>query len=211
MLSGRLVHLRAIEEEDLPLMVGWRNSSDVYEFFYEYEPLSLAQQREWFESQRKNRSERNFIISLHNGQAIGTVSIYHIDSRNRKAEWGRLLIGDPKYIGKGIGTEVEFLVIQYAFDHLNLNRLYCEVLCSNANVIRQHEKFGFKVEGTIRSQVFKNGVYEDAVLMSLLSDEYVSINDSGAYMSIRSRIDHARNSGKETSIGGSHEQNMTIE
>ena len=190
MLSGRHVRLRAIEEADIPLMARWRSEPDVYDFFYEYEPLSIVQQKEWFEAQRRNRSEKNFIVSLHNGQAIGTISIYHIDGRNRKAEWGRFLIGDPRYIG--MGAEVEYLILQYAFEHLNLNRLYCEVLCSNPAVIRQHEKFGFKVEGTLRNQVFKRGRYEDAVMMSLLADEYHAVSDDGVYKLIAAQIVRAR-------------------
>lgn len=192
MLSGRFVHLRAIEVEDVPLMARWRSSPDVYDYFYEYEPLSAAQQKDWVEAQRKNRSERNFIVSLHDGTAIGTISIYHIDGRNRKAEWGRFLIGDAKYIG--MGAEVEYLILQYAFEHLNLNRLYCEVLCSNENVIKQHERFGFKTEGVLRDQVFKRGKYEDAVMMSLLSSEYNAVSSSGVYAMISSQINRAKRS-----------------
>lgn len=186
MLSGRFVKLRAIEDADLPHIAAWRSDPRVYEFFYEYEPLSLAQQKDWHEGQRRNRSERNWVIALHSGEPIGTISIYGIDARSRRAEWGRFLIGSERYIG--VGAEVEALVLQYAFEHLNLNCLYCEVLSDNAAVIRQHEQFGFRIDGQLRARTFKNGRFVDAVMMSLLADEYSRAKASHPYAGIFDQI-----------------------
>lgn len=146
MLIGRRVRFRAVEEEDLSKIVKWRNSPQIYDFFFEYEPLSLIKQKIWFEKHLQTPTEKLFIISSLEGEAIGTVGFTHIDLRNRKAEWGRFLIGEEKFLKKGYGPEVEFLILEYAFEHLNLNRLYCEVLATNPTVISLHKKFGFKEE-----------------------------------------------------------------
>ena len=174
MLIGKRVKLRAVEEEDIHRIVEWRNSPRTYEFFYEYEPLSRTKQKEWLERHSSDPSEKLFIISTLDGEAIGMVGFVHIDHRNRKAEWGRFLIGEEKYFGGGYGAEVELLILEYAFEHLNLNKLYCEVLINNPSVISLHKKFGFKEEGIFRQHIFKAGKYVDVVVLSLLREEYYS-------------------------------------
>jgi len=37
---------------------------------------------------------------------------------------------------------------------------------------RLYEKVGFKEEGIMREAIFRNGVYHDYVVMSILEDEY---------------------------------------
>ncbi len=174
MLNGKRVSLRAIEEADLGLIARWRSNPEVYEYFYEYLPISLSQQKDWYLSQKNNKSEINFSVVLNSGETIGTVSIVHIDLRNRKAEWGRLIIGPDEYKSAGYGREVEMLILQYCFEHLNLNKLYCEVLSTNMKVVNMHKKFGFKEEGIFRNHIFKGGKYIDVICMALLASDYFS-------------------------------------
>lgn len=178
MLTSTRIKLRAIEEKDLPLISAWRSDPEVYEYFYEYLPISVAQQILWHQQQLKKADEINFVVSLHDGTAIGTVSILHLDTRNRKAEWGRLIIGPKEYRAGGYGREVEKLILEYTFNHLNLNKLYCEVLEKNTKVINLHKKNGFKEEGRLREHIYKNGEYVDVVVLALLSEDYR--NDSSA-------------------------------
>jgi UDP-4-amino-4,6-dideoxy-N-acetyl-beta-L-altrosamine N-acetyltransferase len=172
MLKSEKIIIRAIEKTDLSTIAAWRSDPDMYDYFYEFLPISTHQQERWYEQQLANRDEINFAVADHEGKLIGTVSIYHIDRRNRKAEWGRLIIGDKNCKGKGIGKEIERLVIQYAFDHLNLHKLYCEVIVSNDKVIAMHHGFGFQREAIFKDHVFKSGVYIDVVSMALLETAY---------------------------------------
>jgi UDP-4-amino-4,6-dideoxy-N-acetyl-beta-L-altrosamine N-acetyltransferase len=180
MLQCDRLILRAIEEDDLPLIAGWRNDPGVYEFFYEYIPISRRQQAIWYESQLKNPKEINLVVSTPEGKAIGTVSIYNIDFRNRKAEWGRILIGDADFRGCGFGSMIEAMVLQYAFEHLNLHKLYCEVLEDNTIALSLYKKFGFKEEGVLREHIFKNGTYVNVVVLSMLEEEYFKQKESGS-------------------------------
>ena len=175
MIVGKRLQLRAIEDEDLPLMVRWRNDPEVYQHFYEHEPLSLTMQKRWFGKLLSSSDERLWIIeSIETHEAIGTVGLVHIDWRNRKAEWGRFLIYPAEYRHGGYGSEVESLVLRYFFDHMNMNRLQCEVFAENKNVIALHEKFGFRREGLFRQYVFKGGSYRSVVYLALLREEYLA-------------------------------------
>jgi UDP-4-amino-4,6-dideoxy-N-acetyl-beta-L-altrosamine N-acetyltransferase len=175
MIIGKRIQLRAIEYEDLPLMVKWRNDPEVYQYFYEQEPLSLVVQKAWFEKFLQKPDERLWIVeTIETKEAIGTVGLVHIDWRNRKAEWGRLLIYPDKYRHGGYGSEIESLILRYFFDHMNMNRLQCELFAENENVIALHKKFGFKQEGLFRQYIFKEGRYRDVVYLAMLREEYLS-------------------------------------
>lgn len=175
MIVGKRVQLRAIEYADLPLLVRWRNDPAIYRHFYEQEPLSLAMQQAWFEKLLQKPDERLWMIEAREtGEAIGTVGLVHMDWRNRKAEWGRFLIYPDEYRHGGYGSEVESLILRYFFDHLNMNRLQCEVFAENEAVIALHKKFGFQQEGLLRQYVFKEGQYRSVAYLALLREEYLS-------------------------------------
>ena len=104
MIVGKRIQLRAIEHEDLPLMVKWRNDPEVYQYFYEHEPLSLVMQKAWFEKFLQEPDERLWVVeTIETHEAIGTVGLVRIDWRNHKAEWGRLLIYPDEYRHGGYG------------------------------------------------------------------------------------------------------------
>jgi UDP-4-amino-4,6-dideoxy-N-acetyl-beta-L-altrosamine N-acetyltransferase len=175
MVVGKRIQLRAIEYEDLPLIVKWRNDPEVYQYFYEHEPLSLVMQRGWFEKYLVRSDEKLWIVEAKDThEAIGTVGLVHLDWRNRKGEWGRLLIYPDEYRHGGYGSEVESLILRYFFDHMNMNRLQCEVFLENESVWQLHQIFGFKREGLFRQYIFKDGKYRDVVYLAMLREEYLS-------------------------------------
>jgi len=63
-------------------------------------------------------------------------------------------------------------MLRHGFLDLNLWRIYLSVLAGNHAAIRVYEKAGFRTEGQARGAAFKNGRYEDTVLMAVLRDEF---------------------------------------
>ena len=175
MIVGKRILLRAVEREDLPLMVVWRNDPAIYQHFYEHEPLSQIMQERWFEAFLDKPDEKLWVIQdIASGTPIGTVGLVHIDTRSNKAEWGRFLIYPDEYRHGGYGSETEALVLRYVFDTMNLHRLQCEVFSDNEAVIGLHQKFGFQVEGVFRDYVFKDGAYRDVTYLAMLREGYDS-------------------------------------
>ena len=120
MIVGRRIQIRAVEYEDLPALVAWRNDPQVYRFFYEHEPLSMIMQKAWFDRLLQKSDEKFWIAEeITGGQAIGTVGLTHIDWRNRKAELSRVLIIN-EHRQRGLGSELVCLVLRHFFDHLNI-------------------------------------------------------------------------------------------
>jgi RimJ/RimL family protein N-acetyltransferase len=63
-------------------------------------------------------------------------------------------------------------MIERAFGDLGLRKLWCEVLASNAAVLRLHQRFGFQQEAVFRAHVFKGGVPQDVIGLGLLAAEW---------------------------------------
>jgi diamine N-acetyltransferase len=173
MIVGERIRLRAIEYEDLPMLVEWRNNPQVNRFFFEHEPLSLVMQREWFERSLQRKDEKFWIVeTIDEAEPIGTVALVNIDWRNRKAEVGRVLIYPQEYRGSGYGIELMSLVLKFGFEHLNLNRLYCEVFADNRAALALYGRMGFREEGQFRKHIYRDGHYEDVIYLACLRDDY---------------------------------------
>lgn len=172
MLSGHLVTLRPIERADLRQAVGWRNDARVMRGLFSYRPLSLAEQEQWFEGYLTNQHEILFIIEAEDGTAIGTIGLSKIDFRNRKAELGRMLIGDRSYLRRGYAKAATLVLLEYAFAELNLHRVYLEVLADNDAAVSVYRRCHFEVEGRCRDAHFGEGRFHDVLVMAVLDEAY---------------------------------------
>jgi len=184
-ITGKKVRLRRPEGRGAhhETLVAWRNDPQIKALFVEEEPISLDSHLAWFDRVAKDASQRFYVIEalikagtqdtkLDPPILIGTTSLLHIDWRNRTAEYGRFLIGLPEYRGGGYGKEAEYLLMNYAFNHLNLNKVWGDVIVGNDVVLNLHRQTGFKKEGLLRQQIFKNGEYADVLRIGLLAEEF---------------------------------------
>lgn len=79
-------------------------------------------------------------------------------------------IGEP-YWGKGYATEVVKLLLNVAFEELNLSRAYAHIFEFNKGSMRVLEKAGFHKEAIIKSSIIKEGKIFDEYLYSIRKDE----------------------------------------
>ena len=133
---------------------------------YTYEDI-----RNWIDFHNNNGKETLFVIYDNSmGKLIGHVGLYKIDTVAKKAEDG-ILIADDNSRGKGYGTLCTSVMVAYAFDTLNLHKVTAEVLSENIASASMFKKCGFKVDGLLRDDCFKNGRYYDVLVMSVLDTE----------------------------------------
>ncbi len=57
---------------------------------------------------------------------------------------------------------------------MNLNRVWLYVYEHNERGIRTYEKVGFKREGLLRQETFREGRYWDAIVMAILREEWMA-------------------------------------
>jgi RimJ/RimL family protein N-acetyltransferase len=77
---------------------------------------------------------------------------------------------DNKYIG-GCGTDALHVLIKFIFEQLNINKIKLNTFSFNKGGIKAFEKVGFKVEGILREELFRDGQYHDIYVMALFKGE----------------------------------------
>jgi len=172
MLTGKKIYLSALNKESLEQLRQWRNQPDLRKYFREYREISKEMQQLWFDNEvLKDPNQVNFEIhDIETNKLLGHCGLYYINWIHRRTEFG-IYIGDAKYRNGGYGSDALRTLIKYGFEDLNLNKIWCEVYDNN-EAIDIYRHIGFKDEGTLRQNVFKNNKYSDSYILSFLKEEY---------------------------------------
>ena len=173
-IKGPQIYLRAIELADAnERYLSWVNHPEVTKGLVTgIYPSSMEALRNYVETTVKDRSKIMMAIcDNQTGLHVGNVKLDQIDAVARTAEFG-LMIGDQDFWGKGIGTEVCQLILQYAFEQLNLRKVSLSVFSNNPGAIRLYEKVGFSVEGRLKEHVFADNGYHDKLWMSIFKHDF---------------------------------------
>lgn len=171
MLSDGKIYLRRLEESDLERTLVWINKPEIYLRIGVNAPISRTQQESWFRGLQKQTDKVVFAVcEVQGDRHIGNVSLDTIDSRHRTARLS-IFIAEATQRGGGLGNRAIRLLLEYAFDSLDLNKVWCKVTHDEENIPSFYEKLGFRVEGKLRQHEFIDGAYVDKVLLGILKEE----------------------------------------
>jgi RimJ/RimL family protein N-acetyltransferase len=172
MLTGNKIKLVSLSREDLPKARGWVNDSFLKARMLRVVPVSPEDQEKWYENIVQDASKIVFAIrTMDDGRHIGNTGLYHIDWTHKRAEFW-ILIGERDFWGQGIGSEVVALMQRYAFENLDLNKLYVNVGIDNEAAIALYKKANFVQEGIMKQHYYIEGKYIDVVTMEILRSEF---------------------------------------
>jgi RimJ/RimL family protein N-acetyltransferase len=176
MIEGKMVRIRALEMTDIDEIMKWINDPEVIDNLLMRYPVSKYLEEKWLEKTYDTSDMRNktFALETKDGVYIGGIGLHKINWENRNAEVG-IVIGKKEYWGKGYGTDAMLALLEFAFNHMNLHRVYLQVYDFNLRGIRSYEKCGFKKEGALRDDRFSRGEYHDTVIMGILKEEFEKI------------------------------------
>lgn len=165
----KLVPLDTIHDE---YIVKWRNDPRLSAFLFSSNTITLESHKLWFERYKESVDRREFVIYIIDRNIpIGTIGLSSIDKINRKAEYG-IIIGEWEHMGKGYAKEASQLILKYAFEELGLNKIFLRVFENNSRAIGMYKSLGFNVDGTLRQDIFKEGVFNNVIEMSFLKEEW---------------------------------------
>jgi RimJ/RimL family protein N-acetyltransferase len=136
---------------------------------------SLEESAAWVGTQQAawaNGSEYSFAITnAADGTYLGTIGLNRIDPIHRWANLGYWVRSSQT--NKGVATASALLVARFAFEHLKLNRIEIVISVKNTSSLRVAEKIGAAREGLLRSKVVAHGEVHDAVMFSLIPQDFV--------------------------------------
>ena len=169
--EGKLVHLRAVEEDDIPAIHRMFNDPEVQRTLAVNWLEPVAGTRGWWEAVRTNPGTTAFVIESPAEELIGVCSLEDLNPATRTAALG-IWIGEP-FWDKGYGTDAVRTLCRFGFEEMNLQRVGLSVYDNNPRAVRVYENVGFKHEGRARRAHFIDGRHVDVIRMGLLAEELV--------------------------------------
>ena len=162
--------LRPLRAEDADQVRGWRNAPHVAAYMYTDHEVGAAEHARWLATVLAAPDCRYWII-VADDRPAGLASLTRIDRVNRRCEWGYYL-GEPDLRGSGAGMAALYLLAQYTFETLGLNRLSGAALAENQAACGLYESMGFTCEGRLREYIWKNGRFQDVITFALLASAW---------------------------------------
>ncbi len=174
--TERLI-LRKFEYSDCEAVFkNWASDEKVQMMYSEPTYSTLEETKGLLEKYIGNYSREDYyrwaVIYKENGECIGQIAYFLVDSKNHFAEI-EYCIG-AQFQRRGYATEAAKAVIAFGFDKMNLHKV--QICCKTINAPSRKviEKCGLTYEGTLRDYFFMDGQYVGRHYFSILRDEYES-------------------------------------
>ena len=142
-IEGERINLCPPNMENINLYVKWMNSPNTRKYArYEF-PQAVEEVKKLFEPKQESVKNEIFFEIWHkeDNKPIGYTGLIRINWFNRHALIF-YMIGEQEYWGNNYATEAGKLIINYAFNELNLHKINAEVYPQNSASVRVAEKIG---------------------------------------------------------------------
>jgi RimJ/RimL family protein N-acetyltransferase len=122
---------------------------------------------------RKNLSEYPFIVfDKKTNQYAGSTRFYDIQLKDKTLQLGYTWYGKD-FQGTGLNKHCKFLLLQFAFDEIEMERVEFRSDNNNARSIAAMRSIGCTVEGVLRQHVLLfDGNRRDSIILSILKSEW---------------------------------------
>jgi len=173
--KGNKVILRPLEKDDAQLVYRWINDPATNQYLSTTGPKGLGFEEAWIEK-NQTPNDKNIVVGICTleGQPIGTMGLHNIDYVNRTAVTGAV-IGEKAYLGKGFGTDAKMLLLDYAFNELDLFKVQSKVFGFNKRSAAYSKKCGYVEEGRLRDQFFRAGKRHDEIMLAVFKDDWLPL------------------------------------
>lgn len=123
---------------------------------------------------REKQSEYPFIIFDKKTQEYaGSTRFYDIQNKHKTAQLGYTWYG-KKFQRTGLNRHCKLLMLSFAFDTLQFNRIEFRADLRNKKSIAAMKAIGCKEEGVLRQHLqLANNVCRDSIILSILREEWL--------------------------------------
>jgi RimJ/RimL family protein N-acetyltransferase len=123
---------------------------------------------------RENKTEYPFIVfDKKSGKYAGSTRFYDINLAFKTLQLGYTWYG-KEFRGTGLNKHCKFLLLQFAFETLGLDRVEFRADNNNQHSIAAMKSIGCKVEGVLRDHMptYNSDVRRDSIILSILRQEW---------------------------------------
>ncbi|HPD96520.1 MAG: GNAT family N-acetyltransferase [Bacteroidales bacterium] len=176
LLENNIVRLRAPEPDDVNTLYVWENNMEIWTVSNTIVPFSRFVLKKYVETAHLDiweTKQLRLIIEAKNQNSlmnvpVGLIDLFDFDPYHMRAGVG-ILIANKEHRQRGYATEAIGLLINYCFEFLQLNQLYCNISASNTISLQLFKNKGFKIVGTKEAWLKARNGWEDEVFLQLLN------------------------------------------
>ena len=175
-LENDKIKLRPMLEGDYDLLLEYSiNEPDIWKFNGN-EPNSAQNLKRYIEKALYNRKmEMDYpftVIHKEENKVIGSTRLYLINQLNKTTELGFTWYG-KKYHGTYVNKNCKYLLLEFAFEQLNMERVGFRANSLNIPSISAMKSIGCIEEGILRNfSIDTNGNNINATVLSILKNEW---------------------------------------
>ena len=175
-LEDEAVLLRPLKEDDLPYLLPYAlNEADTWRYYQKNAGLEEGM-RNFINTTLLARAagqEYPFIVlNKATGEYAGSTRFYDIKAENQSLLLGYTWYGE-KFRGTGLNKHCKFLLLQFAFEELDMYRVEFRADARNERSIAAMKSIGCKPEGILRSHMWlEDGTRRDTIVLSILKKEW---------------------------------------
>lgn len=175
MINGENIYIKPLNSTDAVALLELHNKNRNF-----FEKFSVVRKSDFytiegqldrikqFEEERRNDLAYNYGIFRNDNTLVGTINLFQVLRDSLQSAFIGYFL-DKKHNGKGYTTEAVKLMVEYAFNDLNLHRIEAGVMPHNTGSIRVLEKSGFHKEGIAKKNVKINGKWEDHQVLAIIN------------------------------------------
>lgn len=180
-MIGERVYLKPHEADMADAFARWDATEPETDLYGQgRNPVSPIAWRGLIERFSKDDPPQHIFFTVHlkeDDAFTGAVTINQIDWINRTASTASFML-PGEYRGRGYGTEAKMLLLEYAFDHLQLHALQSFVFATNARSAAALEKQGYRLAGRYRYDGIYQGVYTDRLIFDVTRPDWLAARDA---------------------------------
>jgi ribosomal-protein-alanine N-acetyltransferase len=107
---------------------------------------------------------------------IGTAKLDSISAHCRSA-WDGIMIGDRRYLGRGLAATVYRILLAFGFIKLDLNRISGGCNENNIPMVKTFLRLGYSLEGRLRQADCIEGHFSDHLYFGILREEFLTAHN----------------------------------
>jgi RimJ/RimL family protein N-acetyltransferase len=174
-MVGERVYLRPFTKADAEQFSIWSRREPLSEVPFNVGRFPMGKLGKWHwveEEQKKEFPEwiRFAVVDRATDELVGGNGLLEMDYHNRFGETESFFL--PPYRNQGYGSEGKHLVLDYAFNRLDLHMVTSWVFFPNVRSAAALRKQGYREAGRINWHYSNNGTFDNWAVFDYLADEW---------------------------------------
>jgi RimJ/RimL family protein N-acetyltransferase len=174
LLRGEKVRLTAVTSQDASILTNWWADADFLRFYDSLPAYPKTEDQLVRRIDAGQDGRENFLFAIRPLATDELIGLFELDGIiwSHRTSGLSIGIGNSEHRRQGYATDAMRVGLSFAFNELNLYRVYLTVFSYNIAAIALYEKLGFIREGVSREHLERDGRRFDMIHYGILRHEW---------------------------------------